>query len=131
MQKRQNTGYADGMWDCAASGHVDEDESMKMALIREAKEELGITIDIEDVEFATITHKYTSETKSTYYNGFFVVKKYSGIPCIKEPEKCSDLKWFNIEKLPDNLLPDRKQALQNYLLNIYYDEFGWNRKKDH
>ncbi|MCL2323858.1 MAG: hypothetical protein FWC47_17340, partial [Oscillospiraceae bacterium] len=69
--------------------------------------------------------------KSTYYNGFFVVKKYSGIPCIKEPEKCSDLKWFNIEKLPDNLLPDRKQALQNYLLNIYYDEFGWNRKKDH
>ena len=23
LQKRRNTGYADGMWDCGAAGHVE------------------------------------------------------------------------------------------------------------
>ena len=28
LQKRQNTGFADGMWDFSASGHVEKDEPM-------------------------------------------------------------------------------------------------------
>ena len=42
LQKRHNTGYMDGMWDCSVAGHVENGESMKMALLREAKEEIGI-----------------------------------------------------------------------------------------
>lgn len=129
LQKRLNTSYADGMWDCAASGHVDENESMKMALIREAKEEIEICIEMQDVEFATITHKYTPVTKSIYYNAFFVVRKYSGVPSIKEPNKCSDLKWFPIKNLPDEFLEDRRQALQNYFSKVAYDESGWDYTK--
>ena len=41
LQRLQNTGYADGMWDFACSGHVELGESMKQALCREAEEELG------------------------------------------------------------------------------------------
>lgn len=126
LQKRFNTGYADGMWDCASSGHVEAYESMKMALVREANEELGIKIEISDVEFATITHRYTPTTKDIYYNAFFVVKKYKGVPIIKEPDKCSELCWFGVNSLPDDFLVDRKQALSNYFSNIHYDESGWD-----
>ena len=41
FQKRKNTGYCDGFYDLSASGHVDANESMKHAMCREAKEELG------------------------------------------------------------------------------------------
>ena len=51
FQKRKNTGYCDGFYDLSASGHVDANESMKHAMCREAKEELGITINENDLDF--------------------------------------------------------------------------------
>ena len=36
FQKRKNTGYCDGYYDLSASGHVDDNESMKRAMCREA-----------------------------------------------------------------------------------------------
>ena len=30
LQRRQNTGYADGLWDVAVSGHLEEGESLAM-----------------------------------------------------------------------------------------------------
>ena len=125
LQKRYNTGYSDGMWDCAAAGRVEKNESMKIAMVREAKEELGITIDIKNVSFATLTHKYSSSDNETFYNGFFTADVFEGTPSIMEPEKCSDLERFNIKSLPDNFMPDRKHALENYFSGISYDEVGW------
>jgi len=126
LQQRYNTGYSDGMWDCAAVGHVEANESMKMAVIREAREELGINIDIKEINFATLTHKREPLTGNTYYNAYFVVTVYEGDPKIKEPEKCSCLKWFDVNELPIDFIAERKQALQNYINNISYDEFGWD-----
>lgn len=50
--RRQNTGYVDGKWDFAGSGHVDENETAAQAVVREAKEETGISIDVVNVKFA-------------------------------------------------------------------------------
>lgn len=125
LQRRQNTGYADGMWELCATGHVDEGESMKSAIIREATEELGIAIAREDIRFATLMHKYTVETGMTYYNGYFVAKHYRGAPSIREPEKCSELTWFPLDALPPDIIPDRAVAIRNYLAGIPYDEYGW------
>ena len=44
----------DGYWDYSATGHVENMESMKMAMQREAKEELCIDIAIEDLEFVSL-----------------------------------------------------------------------------
>lgn len=126
LQRRKNTGYADGLWDCAVAGHVDAGESMKSAVLREAKEELGIELAKENIGFATITHKYTPSTGDTYYNAFFVATDYHGSPAIMEPEKCSELCWFSIEALPDDLLEDRAQAIHNYLAGVPYMESGWD-----
>ena len=35
LQKRQNTGFADGMWDFSASGHVEKDDPMSATVCRE------------------------------------------------------------------------------------------------
>ena len=57
FETRKNTGYCDGFYDLSASGHVDANESMKHAMCREAKEELGIEINEDDLEFVCLIHK--------------------------------------------------------------------------
>lgn len=124
LQKRKNTGYMDGYWDYSASGHVENMESMKMAIKREAKEELCVDIDINDLEFISLIHKINGKD-TIYYNGYFKAKKWKGEPKIGEPDKNEEIKWFDIDRLPENLVDDRKQAIKNYKNKIPYSEFGW------
>ena len=91
LQKRKNTGYMDGYWDCSASGHVENMESMKMAMKREAKEELLIDIDIKDLEFVSLVHKINGKD-TIYYNGYFKTTKWKNEPKIGEPEKNEEIK---------------------------------------
>ena len=49
LQRRCNTGYMDGKYDMACSGHLESGESISTAVVREAKEELGIIIDEKDL----------------------------------------------------------------------------------
>ena len=57
LHLRQNTGYMDGHWDFAGSGHVDENETARQAVARECLEELGITVDPADAEFVHLCHR--------------------------------------------------------------------------
>ncbi len=123
LQKRQNTGFADGFYDFSASGHVEDNESMKVAMCREAKEELNIDINQEDLEFICLIHKNIS--RGIYVNVYFKAIKWSGTPIINEPNKNAEIKWFNIKDLPENLINDRIEAIHNYKSNIKYCEYGW------
>lgn len=118
LQKRYNTGYMDGKYDAACSGHLEKGESFSMALAREAKEEIDLDIDEKDLKFAELIHSY----KEDYINVFFTIKKYSGTPKIMEPNKCDDLQWFDIENLPENIIPRIKNVLININKGILYDD---------
>lgn len=70
-------------------------------------------------------HTNTPGTNQIYYNGFFKVIKYNGEVKVNEPAKCEEVRWFNLNELPQNILQDRMQAINNYINNIKYSEFGW------
>lgn len=118
LQERYNTGYMDGKYDAACSGHLEKGESVSMALVRETKEEIGIDINEKDLRFVELIHSY----KEDYINVFFTTKKYSGTPKIMEPEKCDDLRWFDIENLPENIFQRIKNVLININKGILYDD---------
>jgi len=120
LHRRKNTGYQDGKWDISASGHVDEGETAQTAVIRECKEELGIDVKIEDLAFVHLSHRLS--TDRTYYDIYFVVNKYAGEPTIMEPDKCSDLNWFDIDKLPSDMIECRAAAVQYYKDKVFYSE---------
>lgn len=111
-------------------GHVENMESMKMAMQREAKEEICVDIDLKDLEFVTLIHKLNGND-IIYYNGYFKANKWEGEPQIGEPDKNEEIKWFPIHALPENIIDDRKQAIQNYIDKIPYSEFGWDEIESH
>lgn len=119
LQKRKNTGYMDGYYDFGAAGHVEEKETMKMALIREAKEEIDIDIDIKNVEFVTMIHDIKDKE---YINGYFKVTKWKGEPKVNEIDKIEEIKWCDIYDLPKNIIENRKTAIYNYRNKVYYNE---------
>lgn len=122
LHRRKNTGYQDGKWDIAGSGHVDEGETAKMAVTRECSEELGIDVKVEDVSFVHLSHRVNNNGGKTYYDIYFEVNRYDGVPKIMEPDKCSDLKWFKINELPSDIIENRKAVLEYYINHVQYSE---------
>lgn len=123
LQRRQNTGYCNGMWDCAASGHVEANEPMTAAMVRELNEEIGITAKRESLRMATISYRKDSEI---YVDAYFYVDAYEGTPTIMELHKCDGLAWFPLDALPANMIPSRREALTNAQADILFSEDGFD-----
>lgn len=124
LLRRYQTGWQDGSYSLV-SGHIDGNESFSQAMIREAKEEAGITIAPEDLRFAQAVHRLDSEDDREYIDMFFVVEKWSGEVTNMEPEKCDELKWYPLNTLPDNFAPGVRAALDSYNDGQAYVEVGW------
>lgn len=112
LLRRFNTGYEDGNYSMIA-GHVDEGENFTQCIIREAREEGGIEIDVCDLEVGCVMNRITGEKQDNeWMNLFFVVKKWKGEIKNKEPHKCDDLSWFHLDEIPENTIPYVKKQLK-------------------
>ena len=80
LHLRQNTGYMDGTWEFAGSGHVDENETARQAVARECREELGICVDPADAEFVHLCHRVAGGDGRTYYDLCFVIGNTQAFP---------------------------------------------------
>ena len=98
LLRRFNTGYEDGNYSVVA-GHVDSDEDLKTAMIREAKEEAGIEITPNNINFASVMHRKSDDERIDF---FFIADSWEGEITNMEPQKCDDLSWFDINNLPSN-----------------------------
>ena len=126
MGRRQNTTYYDG-WYGVPAGHVEAKELPVSALIREAKEEVGVDINPEDVNLIHTLYRTAHDETGDRSDYFFVIKKWSGKIKIMEPEKCDDLQWFPIDELPENTIHHEKSVIENIKIGINYSEI--NTKK--
>lgn len=122
LHRRCNTGYMDGLWDIAASGHVDENETATQAAARECAEEIGIMVSPDDLEFAHLSHRLGSNGGRTYYDIYFYVRRFSGTPSIMEEDKCSELGWFDLARLPEDLIDIRRADLESCMACVLYSE---------
>ena len=92
-------------------------------MVREAKEEIGVDIKREDLRLVHVMHR--KEPNEERINFFFQAEKYQGEPKIMEPHKCDDLNWFDLDNLPENVIPYIKEAIKNILEKKIYSEYGW------
>lgn len=119
---RKNTNYCDGMWGFVA-GHVEDGESATEAMIREAKEEIGIQLLPHQIKVVHIMHRQSNRMN---IDVFFECLSWEGMVKNCEPEKCEKLDFFPTNTLPANLIEYNIHALHATMRGEYYSEQGWS-----
>ncbi|HUQ60775.1 NUDIX domain-containing protein [Lentzea sp.] len=113
----------DGLWHLP-SGKLDAGESVVAAAAREALEEIGVVIGPGDLR-----HVHTLHANGTGVEPrlglFFEVRRWTGDPVNREPAKCSELGWFRLGALPEDLIPYPAAGLAAYLAGTPFAALGW------
>lgn len=122
LQRRYNTGYEDGNYSVVA-GHLDGNESVLSAMKREALEEAGISISEEDLQIVHVMHRKAKDRESIDY--FLTCKKYTGQIQIMEKDKCDELTFYELENLPNNVIPYVRKAIEYYQTGETFSVYGW------
>ena len=109
------------------SGHLKEGENVEEAMIREAKEELGI--DLKEFELVQIMN--VNGFSDVYDCYFFLCKNYDGELINNEPDYTKGLEWHSLEKPIENFMEYQAYALEKYKEspNLSFSMYGWNVNK--
>lgn len=110
LQKRSANKKAwPNLWDVTVGGHVDSGEFGRQALIREAKEELGLDITDDEIKYLVgSTSIDTAKGINKHYNECYLILKDVDISEIKlQKEEVSEVRYFSkaeiLEKIDNNL----------------------------
>lgn len=121
LLRRARTGYEDGNYGLVA-GHLEAGESAVAGIIREAHEEAGLDLRVENLDLVHVVHR---SARDGCLGLFFRCRDWRGEPFNAEPHKCDDLSWFHYDRLPANTIPYIRQALLSARDRVAYSDEGW------
>jgi 8-oxo-dGTP diphosphatase len=111
LLRRKNI-VGDGTW-CFPGGHIEMNETFEETAKRETMEESGIKI--KNVKVVGVTNDLVEKDKNHYITVFVQSDYDSGEEKLMEPNKSSEIGWFNWNKLPQPLfLPIENLLKQNF-----------------
>lgn len=130
MVLRKNTGYMDGYYGLPA-GKVEYGETYAQGAMREAKEEAGVDVDINDLKFVHIAHRHGVESNGfmDWVDVYFEANNWQGEPYNAEEHKSERLDWVDLNSLPENVVPPQLSALKLIAKGVTYSEYGWSLQK--
>lgn len=87
-----------GRWDTAVGGHVDLDESVAEALVREAREELGI-----DAATARplCRYEWRSERERELVNVNILFAAHDSLTLSPDPDEVSDVRFWSLDEIDE------------------------------
>jgi len=85
-----------GRWEFPG-GAVRFGETQKVALIREVREEFGVTVEVLDL--INVADHILPEEDQHWVSPGYLCRIVAGVPKIMEPEKCSEFRWVPYEDL--------------------------------
>ena len=125
MKKR---GFGEGKYN-GVGGKIEGTETPEAAMLRETKEEIGVTpIQYEKVGVVSFDEFYKDEKVNLIFH-LYMVTEWEGTPV--ESEEMQP-KWFSIDSIPYNqMLPDDKYwlplILEGKKIDAYFDfDEEWN-----
>jgi 8-oxo-dGTP pyrophosphatase MutT (NUDIX family) len=118
LSRRANTGFQDGKYSMVA-GHLEDRETVWDAIVREAEEEAGLTLDPKGLRIVHVSHRQDIDRE---YVDFYVMSDTKEEPRNLEPEKCDDLGWFDVKNPPKNVIPYVRAAIDCINRKEFYSE---------
>jgi 8-oxo-dGTP pyrophosphatase MutT (NUDIX family) len=106
------------------AGHIDKGENQYDALVREAKEELGIDIILDKTikEYLVLRRNHfeiDGKQLEPYIDIYFEINNYIGEVKIMEKDKCEELIWVDEDKLPYPFINYQEAFLKNNTIKFY------------
>ena len=114
--RRQHTGWADGYL-TVPSGHVDKGQNVAEAAVTEVREEAGVTVQKEHLEFVHVDYQ-----RDRYVNFYFRARHWEGEPHIGEPHLASEALWLTMDTLPEDVIPQLKSMFINIARNVCFSD---------
>ncbi|MEV0973152.1 NUDIX hydrolase [Microtetraspora glauca] len=124
LGRRAGTGYGDGMWHLP-SGHLEAGESVVDAAVREAAEEIGVTIRPDDLAFAHVMHRAPDRVGL-----FFMAAAWDPEPYNAEPDKCSEIAWWPLDALPADMIAYPADAIRAIVAGKPFALHAWDGPAD-
>lgn len=130
--RRYNTGIADGRH-VLPMGGVNQDETSIEALVREAKEEVNVTVQSHAVDLVHTMHRLHHLPEGGSFKQvdlFFRPKYFSGEIKNMEPHKCDEVAFYSLNDLPETTETFICKALDHISNGVSYSEHGWEKVND-
>ena len=119
---RTGTGLYDGYY-ALIGGKVEHNESLLQACIREALEEVGITILPHDAVLKHVHHFIDRDRPAIAF--VYGIKSWQGEPFNKESEKHGSIGWFNLKNLPMPITPSNTIMIEHIKRGSTYSDDGF------
>lgn len=101
-------------------GNIEEKESAKQCLIREAEEEADITLKEVDLKLVHVLQKVQHDQQRIVL--YFKAYRWEGNLKAKERHKFKEVEWFELDQLPRNLTQTVRHVLEQYRHGNLYSE---------
>ncbi|AJF69440.1 NUDIX hydrolase [Streptomyces vietnamensis] len=124
-RRHPDSAYAGGMWHVLA-GHC-EHEAATACLVREAHEEAGLVISADDLTLVHTVHAVDRPGDRPRIQLFFHARAWKGTPELREPDKTVAWQYWDIDGLPDAIVPYTRAAIEGIRAGRPYTEMGWSR----
>jgi len=112
LKRTSKTRNEAGFWSKPGGG-VEFGEKVEESLKRECKEELGVVIG--EIKFLSFTDSIMKADNQHWVSLNYCAKIINGEPKNMEPEKHEEIKWFNLDNLPENINEYTLDAIRDYL----------------
>lgn len=100
-----------GLWEFPG-GSVEFGERLADALVREIREEYGITITVGPL-LDVVDHILEDEGQH-WVSPTYICRIQAGEPRILEPGKCTEIGWFAPDQVPEDITVISRHNLRNY-----------------
>lgn len=109
LGKRKNS-YKAG-WFGLPGGRVDYDELLPTGAARELLEETGLVP--QDLSYLGVVREQQESSQFIHFG--FVTHVFQGEPTNVEPDKCEGWEWYELDNLPDQILPGHQGIIDIFL----------------
>ncbi|MDY6777755.1 MAG: NUDIX hydrolase [Candidatus Nanohaloarchaea archaeon] len=96
---------------CLPGGHVEEDEQVRDAAVREAREETGLDIEIQDI--LGVYDAPERDPRGPVISIVFIADATGGT--LRAETDAEEARWFALNDLPDELGFDHETILDDFM----------------